>query len=178
MTTSDNIAAIEKALESVDLVEWFAGGVTDDGLTIVDDGRSHGIFPIMAETHEAKFIAACNPAAISTLLAEARKAEAMVLALKTPFCVLYLDGRNEHGTHVLPSFPSSIAVVDGDLAEQAEAIMSAAEAEGLTEGDHVWAEFSNVPPQIGDEGRVELDGYWDFRRINKAMSTLLQGEKP
>lgn len=120
-------------------------------------------------------IAAKLAAAEAALLAEARKAEAMKQALKMPFCVLFLDGRNEHGTHVLPSFPTSIDVVDDDLAEQAEAIMSAAEAEGFTEGDHVWAEFSNVPPQIGDEGRVELDGYWDFRGINKAMSTLLNG---
>ena len=117
-------------------------------------------------------------AAKAALLAEARKAEALEQALKTPFCVLFLDGRNEHGTHVLPSFPTSIDVVEDDLAEQAEAILEAAENAGFQIGQHVWAEFAWIAPQIGDEGRVELDGYWDFRWINEPMSTLLQGEKP
>lgn len=157
MSTSDNIAAISKAADAIlEKVPQGYGMTRDEALIYAEAALS----------------------AYPALLAEARKAEAMKQALKMPFCVLFLDGRNEHGTHVLPSFPTSIDVVDDDLAEQAEAIMSAAEAEGFTEGDHVWAEFSNVPPQIGDEGRVELDGYWDFRGINKAMSTLLHGEKP
>lgn len=61
---------IAKALAKVELREWFAGGVTDEGLTVIDDGLSHGIFPIKAETHEANFIAACNPVAMREVLDE------------------------------------------------------------------------------------------------------------
>lgn len=193
MTSSDPIAAIERALEGVELVEWYAGGVTDDGLTMVDDGRSHGIFPITAETHEANFVAACNPVAITDLLSLARKASsaearvselerekaekddriaALEKAVTSPFCVVYLDGRNEHGTHVLPVLPASINEEADDIADQAEAIMAAAEAEGFHSEDLVWAEFVNIPPQIGDEGRIELAGYWEFKGVNVEMSAL------
>lgn len=94
--------------------------------------------------------------------------------LKQPFCVVFLDGRNEHGSHVLPSFPRSFDVVEDDIDEQAEAILLAAEAEGFAIEEHVWAEFDWVAPQIGDEGRVELAGYWEFRGINKPMSAALR----
>ena len=91
-------------------------------------------------------------------------------ALKTPFCVLFLDGRNEHGAHVLPSYPRSFEVSEADVNEQAEAILESAENAGFQIGQHVWAEFVWVAPQIGGEGRVELDGYWDFRWINEEMT--------
>ena len=94
------------------------------------------------------------------------------------FCVLYLDGRNEHGTHVLSSFPRSFDIDDDDLNEQAEAIFMKAEAVGFNEGDFVWAEFNRVPPQVGYEGRVELSGYWDFAGINADMSQALKDKAP
>jgi hypothetical protein len=97
----------------------------------------------------------------------------MVQALKTPFCVLFLDGRNEHGAHVLASYPRSFEVVEDDLTGQAEAILDAAENAGFQTGQHVWAEFGWVAPQIGDEGRVEIAGYWDFRWINEEMTRAL-----
>lgn len=94
-------------------------------------------------------------------------------ALSRPFCVLYLDGRNEHGSHVPSSFPRSFDINDDDLSEQADAILTKAEWLGFEEGDHIWVEFNWVDPQIGDEGRVELDGYYDFTRINVEMSIAL-----
>lgn len=102
--------------------------------------------------------------------------ELMVAALRRPFCVLCLDGRNEHGSHVIPSFPRSFDIEKDygtDIDAQAEDILLSAEAEGFAVGDLVWAEFYWVKPQIGDEGRVELAGYWEFDRINKDMSTVI-----
>lgn len=102
--------------------------------------------------------------------------EMMVAALRRPFCVLFLDGRNEHGSHVIPSFPRSFDIENDygtDIEAQAEYILFAAEGEGFAIGDHVWAEFYWVKPQIGDEGRVELAGYWEFNCINKEMSAVI-----
>lgn len=192
-TTSDNIAVISKALEGVTPGPWETrqmgkrlskeldrlmivgpSEVVHDGDGICEPDRMNDR-TFGEDNSNMLYIAACSPERISALLAEARKAEAMKQALKTPFCVLYLDGRNEHGTHVLPSYPRSFEVVDEDVAEQAEAILEAAENAGFQIGQHVWAEFACIAPQIGDEGRVELDGYWDFRWINEPMSTLLNG---
>jgi hypothetical protein len=103
----------------------------------------------------------------------ARDAEALERAITSDFCVVFLDGRNEHGTHVLPSFPASFDADQDDIAEQADAIMEAAEDAGFQEGKHVWAEFSWQSPQVDNEGRTELAGYWDFTRINPAMSQLI-----
>ncbi|MCA0338963.1 MAG: hypothetical protein LCH99_04445 [Proteobacteria bacterium] len=95
MTTSDNISAveaIEKAMEGVTPGPWSyrvddsQGGIayaaTILGPNIEDRGH-----PVVADipprtmhgTHAANaaYIAACNPVAMSALLAEARKAEAM-----------------------------------------------------------------------------------------------------
>jgi hypothetical protein len=94
-------------------------------------------------------------------------------ALSRPFCVVFLDGRNEHGSHVLTSFPKSFDDDAGDIYGQSEAILLAAEAAGFAVGDHVWAEFDWISPQIGDEGRVELPGYWEFRSINNEMTIAL-----
>ncbi len=84
MTTSDNIAAIEKALEGV----THAPGPWENERTSVycDDktgqrvASTEGDFLFWTSDQKranAAYIAACNPVAISTLIAEARKAEAM-----------------------------------------------------------------------------------------------------
>jgi hypothetical protein len=91
-------------------------------------------------------------------------------ALEQPFCVLFLDGRNEHGSHVLPSFPRSFDITETNIEDEAETILSAAESLGFAVGDHVWAEFIWNPPQIVDEGRIEFIGYWEFKRINVEMT--------
>ncbi|ENN89113.1 hypothetical protein RHSP_01122 [Rhizobium freirei PRF 81] len=94
--------------------------------------------------------------------------------LTQPFCVLFLDGRNEHGAHVLPSFPRSFDIVEDDVSEQADAILLEAERLGFIAGqDHVWVNFHFIPAQIGDEGRVELASYWDFACINIEMSKAI-----
>lgn len=209
MTSSDNLSAIEKALEGghwaasvhdcrpphsrrdhprkhsrvITLPEKFLTEqeAMEAGADAIASGWAGStIIHRESATHKAlfeldRYRVTELVRALPTLLAEARKAEAMKLALKTPFCVLYLDGRNEQGTHVLPSYPRSFEVVDEDVAEQAEAILEAAENAGFQIGQYVWAEFAWIAPQIGDEGRVELDGYWDFRWVNEPMSTLLNG---
>jgi hypothetical protein len=111
-------------------------------------------------------------------LAEAeRQRDAAVEALKKPFCVLFLDGRNEHGSHVLPAFPCSFDLeYVRDLNEsQSEAILVAAESAGFVVGeDYVWAEFTWIAPQIDEYGRVEFAGYWEFDRINAEMTQSLR----
>jgi hypothetical protein len=104
--------------------------------------------------------------------AEAKLAEA-VKVIEQPFCVLFLDGRNEHGSHVLPSYPRSFEPVGDDIDDQAEAILVEAERLGFAIGEHVWAEFIDVPDQIGDEGRIEFSGYWEFKGINVEMSRVI-----
>lgn len=102
--------------------------------------------------------------------------EVLASALSRPFCVLFLDGRNEHGSHVIPSFPRSFDIekdCETDIDAQAEDILLSAEAEGFAVGDHVWAEFYYVKPQIDDEGRIELAGYWEFKSINKEMTAVM-----
>lgn len=40
--------------------EWFVEhGATGDGLSRIDDGCQHGMFPILGEAHEIAFAAAC-----------------------------------------------------------------------------------------------------------------------
>ncbi|WP_421580865.1 hypothetical protein [Shinella sp. M31] len=151
--------------------------------------------PAIAGAHEEEEYVCADVHAALALQVEAMKREmaekderiaALEKAITSPFCVVYLDGRNEHGTHVLPVLPTSINEEADDIADQAEAIMAASEAGGFETEDLVWAEFVNVPPQIGDEGRIELAGYWEFKGINAEMSalfnrrarTLIQGEKP
>lgn len=98
--TSDNIAAIEKALEGVTPGPWYPGHLGTDSTcqcrSIVDDGGYMGAIatvhvdnglavgdggndapPAEEAAANMRYIAACNPVAISALLAEARKAEAM-----------------------------------------------------------------------------------------------------
>lgn len=99
-TTSDNIAAISKALEGVTPGPWYPGHLGTDSTcqcrSIVDDGGYTGAIatvhvdnglavgdggndapPAEEAAANMRYIAACNPVAISALLAEARKAEAM-----------------------------------------------------------------------------------------------------
>lgn len=94
-------------------------------------------------------------------------------ALDRPFCVLFLDGRNEHGSHVLASYPRSFDTAETNIEDEAETILAEAEALGFSIGDHVWAEFDWIAPQIDNEGRTELTGYWEFKRIDPNMSRVV-----
>ena len=65
----DELEALEKASAEG---PWFGESYTDSGLTVIDDGRTHGLFPIPAEGHEAKLIVALRNAA-PELIAAARE---------------------------------------------------------------------------------------------------------
>ncbi len=113
--------------------------------------------------------------AVNSHAALAARVAELEAALKGQFCVLFLDGRNEWGAHTMASFPCSIDIQsERDLADQSEAILVAAEQMGFVVGeDHVWAEFTWINPQRDGEGRVELDGYWEFVGINERMTRLV-----
>lgn len=112
----------------------------------------------------------------TTLLArlseKEQEVERLRKALTKPFCVLFLDGRNEHGSHVLSSYPRSFEPEPDqtNIEDEAETIISQAESLGFSVGEHVWAEFDWTPPQIDNEGRTEFTGYWEFKRINTEMT--------
>lgn len=89
---------------------------------------------------------------------------------------LFLDGRNEHGTHVLSCYPTGISHNDLDetLVEQGEMILQAAESLGYAVGDMVWGRFSWVEPEYHEE-RVAHAGYWDFAEIDVMLTQQLSG---
>lgn len=80
--------------------------------------------------------------------------------LRRPWMVVYLDGRNEHGSHVLP-MPGSMMFDGPDeraLHEDAEQIISEAEAAGHTIGHCVVTMWRSVEYEPGF--RVwEYEGY-------------------
>lgn len=120
---------------------------------------------------DAHRVAAWNTRTDATKDAEIKRLRE---ALNGKFCALFLDGRNEHGSHVLPSFPTSIDISPEDLtSDDAEHIIKSAESEGFSVGDTVWAEFEWMPPQVGDFARVEFEGYWIFKRIDAEMTRAL-----
>lgn len=82
MTTSDNISAIEKAMEGVELVEWFVHGRyigTKNHMSYIGECRDvNGNWSDDAKSSKnGRYIAACNPVAMSAILAEARKVETL-----------------------------------------------------------------------------------------------------
>lgn len=104
---------------------------------------------------------------------EARaEVERLMRVFRVPGCALFLDVRSVLVPHVIMSYPTNIPEnVEDDISEFAEEVLSAAEALGFVVGeDHVWTEWRWVEPQIGDEGRVELRGYWEFVRIDEGLS--------
>ena len=79
-TDTDNLRRLAEAATPG---PWFvAERVTRSGLSIVEDGRVHGMFPVTAERHEAAYIAAANPVAILALLDRLRAAEARKVRLR------------------------------------------------------------------------------------------------
>lgn len=104
--------------------------------------------------------------------------EALIDAMTRPGMLVYLDGTNEHGTHVLGALPSNLpdGFLDRELAERpetAEEIMQAAEKAGYREGDLVWTEWHYTEPQLGEYGYVEMPGYWQFAKINSQATEAL-----
>ncbi|MFG1399928.1 hypothetical protein [Roseixanthobacter pseudopolyaromaticivorans] len=100
-----------------------------------------------------------------------RLAAALERVFKFPGCIVVLDGRNRHGSHVIMSLPSNLpAEAEGDVIECAEEVLQAAEALGFQIGDAVWTEWHWNPPQMGDYGRAELPGYWEFIRVDEELT--------
>lgn len=95
MTTSDNISAIEaieKAMEGVTPGRWgqfhpnyapeaegtpFSTWDTSHDLSAIKDGKKVGRIATFKHSADAAYVDACNPVAMSAILAEARKAAAM-----------------------------------------------------------------------------------------------------
>jgi len=117
-----------------------------------------------------------NEATMAALMDSVADLQAAVEILKRAFnepgCAVFLDGRNEHGSHVLMSYPTNIPEdAQNDIEAYAEEILAAAEALGFKLGeDHVWTVWRWNKPQYGDEGRVELSSYWEFVRIDAELT--------
>lgn len=94
--------------------------------------------------------------------------------LLQPGAMVFLDGRNEHGSHVLPASPTNLPqAYEEILPSYAEEIIIAAETLGFHIGDMVWTEWSWNKPIYGDFGRLELAGYWEFKSVNKTITDIL-----
>ncbi|EYR81792.1 hypothetical protein [Shinella sp. DD12] len=91
------IELIEKALEGVTPGRWgqfhpsyapeavgtpFSTWDTSHDLSAIKDGKKFGRIATFKHSADAAYLAACNPVAMSAILAEARKAEAMGLDRK------------------------------------------------------------------------------------------------
>lgn len=98
-------------------------------------------------------------------------------ALLKPGILVYLDGRNEHGTHVLELDLRSAGIKQSDLDEIAEGIMSDAEKLGFKVGDAVWTCWTWFEGQYG-EGRCELAPGWEYHRIDTDLSRALAERFP
>ncbi|MBA8799205.1 hypothetical protein FHW77_002924 [Agrobacterium sp. RC10-4-1] len=59
---------IKKALKKVYIAEWYISGVKTNGLSVVHNAADSSMFGITAETFEAEYLVAVNPAAISELI--------------------------------------------------------------------------------------------------------------
>lgn len=159
--------AEERAFEAEEIIKE-----RDDRLALVDRIADLIGLPEGQELDQVSFELWFS-AAESTVSSQASLLEEARRVVDKPFCVLFLDGRNEHGSHVLPSYPRGFEPNDDDMSDQAEAILVEAERLGFAIGEHVWAEFISIADQIGDEGRVELSGYWEFSGINVEMSRAI-----
>ena len=95
------------------------------------------------------------------------------------FVSLFMDGRNEHGTHLLEmnthSIPGhaleALCSIDLDpLGDLAEHIFRSAERIGFSDGSTVVALFHF------EKGDFENDGYFEFVRISEPLTKLFWGD--
>jgi hypothetical protein len=55
-----DIASLIEASKKIESGKWFVEhAATDDGLSIIDDGKEFGMFPIKGEAYEIEFAAKC-----------------------------------------------------------------------------------------------------------------------
>jgi len=60
MSKESDIQKLRELAAKAEGEEWFVQhAATDDGLSRIDDGCEHGMFPIYGEAHEIAFAAAC-----------------------------------------------------------------------------------------------------------------------
>lgn len=75
-----DLAEIAEAAGKAAPGPWFAVDVTEDGLTVVDDGRHSGMHSIKAETYEASHIALNDPGTSLAFVAAVRAARTVITA--------------------------------------------------------------------------------------------------
>lgn len=92
--------------------------------------------------------------------------------LRRPWMVVFLDGRNEHGSHVLPMPGSTMDNPPGEslLHCDAERIISEAEAAGHAIGDCVvttwqWVDYGDHPSAAG----------WEYGSYHADLTAIMCG---
>lgn len=68
---------VRELCENAEDGPWYITGITDDGLSIVSDGRASGMHPFAAEIFEAEFCAESRML-IPKLLAEVERLEGVI----------------------------------------------------------------------------------------------------
>jgi hypothetical protein len=108
--------------------------------------------------------------------AERRGIERAVQALEQPYYTVFIDGRNEHGSHVLPCPGDAVTDhqdIESQLEDQseglAEKIISEAEALGHTVGHCVVTIWRHTGGDLDDPG------YWEYLRVDQFLTELLCG---
>ena len=100
--------------------------------------------------------------------------EALKAALKAPYISLFMDGRNEHGTHLL-EMPGGTSAPHSDLFirdalhcrdEMAEEIFAAAEKLGHEAGHNI---VVRVRVPMGD------DDCWEFLGVDELLTSVMHG---
>ncbi len=129
------------------------------------------VYPIIALTSVPSHIRhAMNPD---------RYQHALRTLLKGSGCLVYLDGRNEHGTHILPGLLGHVDWTEVEALEVAEnpafteEVFSEAEAAGFKAGDWVWLTWRRDPGQYGNEG-CEIAPYWEYVGVDVEISETVR----
>ena len=96
-------------------------------------------------------------------------------ALKMPFQAFHMDGRNDHGTHLIP-LPASnlcydeIALAMDPMSDVSEQIFSDAERGGYTEGQAIITIWSQQ-----DGGNESPVYYWEYEGVSDLLTAAFYG---
>jgi len=91
-------------------------------------------------------------------------------ALAEPWTVVMVDG-----DYILPCLPNNLPEgYESDIEEQAAAVIKHAKSCGYEDGSFLWTIWRWQKPQMGEFGRVELSGYWEYHSLNPVLSDLLK----
>ena len=108
-----------------------------------------------------------------------RLREALEKLIKGSGCLVFLDGRNEHGTHILPALFGAVDWIEVEKIEQAEDsgftenVFKEAESLGFRTGDWVWLDWRHDCGQYNGEGRCEIAPYWEYVGVNPEVSRTI-----